>query len=114
MMAGQLPAAGLDEILAAARAGHVGAQRTLEDAGLHLGWGLAALTNLMNPGIIVVGGDMARAGDLLLDSARIGLRRHVLAGAATTPVVAAALGDRASVIGAMLLAIEATDLVPEG
>ena len=57
---------------------------------------------------------MARAGDLLLDSARIGLRRHVLAGASTTPVVTAQLGDRASVIGAMLLAIEATDLVPEG
>ena len=64
------------------------------------------LANLMNPELIVVGGDMARAGDLLLDSARIGLRRHVLAGAATTPVVTAELGDRASVIGAMLLAIE--------
>ena len=98
----------------AAHEGNVAALRVFEDAGLHLGWGLAALTNLMNPGIIVVGGDMARAGDLLLDSARIGLRRHVLAGAATTPVVVAALGDRASVIGAMLLAIEATDLVPDG
>jgi predicted NBD/HSP70 family sugar kinase len=114
MMSEQMPDATIDDLVRSAHEGNVAALRVFEDAGLHLGWGLAALTNLMNPGIIVVGGDMARAGDLLLDSARIGLRRHVLAGAATTPVVAAALGDRASVIGAMLLAIEATDLVPEG
>jgi len=114
MMSEQMPDATIDDLVRSAHEGNVAALRVFEDAGLHLGWGLAALTNLMNPGIIVVGGDMARAGDLLLDSARIGLRRHVLAGAATTPVVAAALGDRASVIGAMLLAIEATDLVPDG
>src|SRR4051794_21635806 len=114
MMSEQMPGATVDDLVQAAHEGNVAALRVFEDAGLHLGWGLAALTNLVNPGIIVVGGDMARAGDLLLDSARIGLRRHVLAGAATTPVVTAKLGDRASVIGAMLLAIEATDLVPEG
>jgi predicted NBD/HSP70 family sugar kinase len=114
MMSEQMPDATVDDLVRSAHEGNVAALRVFEDAGLHLGWGLAALTNLMNPGIIVVGGDMARAGDLLLDSARIGLRRHVLAGAATTRVVAAALGDRASVIGAMLLAIEATDLVPDG
>ncbi len=114
MMSEQMPDATIDDLVRSAHEGNVAALRVFEDAGLHLGWGLAALTNLMNPGIIVVGGDMARAGDLLLDSARIGLRRHVLAGAAATPVVTAELGDRASVIGAMLLAIEATDLVPEG
>jgi hypothetical protein len=54
---------------------------------------------------------MSRAGDLLLDSARLGLRRHVLAGAASTPVRASALGDRASLIGAVLLAVESTDLL---
>ncbi len=112
MMAEQMPDATVDDLVHAANEGNVAALRVFEDAGLHLGWGLAALTNVMNPGIIVVGGDMARAGDLLLDSARIGLRRHVLAGASTTPVVTAKLGDNASVIGAMLLAIEATDLVP--
>jgi hypothetical protein len=56
---------------------------------------------------------MSHAGDLLLDAARLGLRRHVLAGAATTPVLVASLGDRASAIGALVLAIEATDLLPD-
>jgi predicted NBD/HSP70 family sugar kinase len=112
MMAEQMPDATVDDLVRAAREGNVAALRVFEDAGLHLGWGLAALTNLMNPGIIVVGGDMAKADELLLDSARIGLRRHVLSGASATPIVTAALGERASVIGAMLMAIESTDLVP--
>jgi predicted NBD/HSP70 family sugar kinase len=113
MMGEQLPDAGIDEIIEAAKAGNVSAVRVFEDAGLHLGWGLAAVTNLFNPGVILVGGDMSHAGDLLLDSARLGLRRHVLAGAAATPVLVASLGDRAPAIGALVLAIEATDLLPD-
>jgi predicted NBD/HSP70 family sugar kinase len=113
MMAEQLPDAGIDEIIEAAKAGNVSALRVFEDAGLHLAWGLAAVTNLVNPGVILVGGDMSHAGDLILDSARLGLRRHVLSGAAATPVLLASLGDRASAIGALQLAIEATDLLPD-
>lgn len=113
MTAGQLPSADLDAIVDAARAGHVGAQRALEDAGLHLGWGLASIVNLLNPAIVVVGGDMARAGDLLLDSARVGLRRHALDSVALTPVLASELGERASLVGAVLLAAERTELLVE-
>ncbi|MDX6231794.1 MAG: hypothetical protein QOH68_762 [Nocardioidaceae bacterium] len=104
----------IDAVIAAAKRGNVAARRVLEDAGLHLGWGLATVTNLLNPGVIAIGGDMSHAGDLLLDSARVGLRRHGLAGAASTPVVVAQLGDRASIVGGLMLAIDATDLVPEG
>lgn len=113
MMGEQLPDAGIQEIIEAARSGNVSALRAFEDAGMHLGWGLAAITNLFNPGVILVGGDMSHAGDLVLDTARLGLRRHVLAGAAATPVLMASLGDRASAIGALQLAIESTDLLPE-
>jgi len=111
MMASQLPGATIDEIFKAAHEGNVAAMRLLEDAGLHLGWGLASVVNLLNPGMVVVGGDMARAGELLLDSARLGLRRHALADAATTPVVISELGERASMIGAALMAAEATELI---
>jgi predicted NBD/HSP70 family sugar kinase len=113
MMAGQLPAAELDAIVAAAESGNVGAQRALEDAGLHLGWGLASIVNLLNPEIVVVGGEMARAGELLLESARIGLRRHALDSVALTPVLASELGERASLVGAVLLAAERTELLVE-
>ncbi|MCW2765000.1 MAG: family transcriptional regulator [Nocardioides sp.] len=113
MLAGQLPDATLDDIVAAAHRGNVSAQRALEDAGLHLGWGLANIVNLLNPAIVVIGGDMARAGELLLESARIGLRRHALDSAALTPVLASELGERASLVGAVLLAAERTELVIE-
>jgi predicted NBD/HSP70 family sugar kinase len=112
MMHEQMPGSNIDDIIEAARHGNVAALRVFEDAGLHLGWGLAMVTNLLDPGVILVGGDMSHAGELLLESARLGLRRHVLAGASTTPVMVAALGDRASMIGALVLAIDATDLVP--
>jgi predicted NBD/HSP70 family sugar kinase len=125
MMAAQMPLAepapagvssdrmGIDAVIESAKSGNVAARRVFEDAGLHLGWGLATITNLLNPGVIAVGGDMSHAGDLLLDSARVGLRRHGLAGASSTPVKVAHLGDRASIVGGLMLAIDATDLVPE-
>jgi predicted NBD/HSP70 family sugar kinase len=114
MLAGQLPDATLDDVVATALDGNVAAQRALEDAGLHLGWGLASIVNLLNPELVVVGGDMARAGELLLESARIGLRRHALDSVALTPVVASELGERASLVGAVLLAAERTELVVDG
>jgi len=114
MMHTQLPGAGVDEIVAAAREGNVSAVRALEDAGLHLGWALASVVNLLNPGLVVVGGDMARAGELLLESARIGLRRHALDAVAATPVEASELGERASLVGAVLLAAERTEVIASG
>jgi predicted NBD/HSP70 family sugar kinase len=113
MMSGQLPDADLDHVVAAAHGGNVSARRAFEDAGLHLGWGLASIVNLLNPSLVVVGGDMARAGELLLESARIGLRRHALDSVALTPVLASELGERASLVGAVLLAAERTELVVE-
>jgi predicted NBD/HSP70 family sugar kinase len=111
MMTEHLPHADFDAVLDAARAGSAAALRVFEDAGLHLGWGLAALVNLLAPDIIIVGGEMARAEQLLLEPAVNGLRRHVLPDNPPTPVVAAELGERASVVGALTLAIDATDLV---
>lgn len=111
MLAGQLPGATLDDIISAARNGNISAQRAFEDAGLHLGRGLASIVNLLNPAVVVIGGDMARAGDLLLAAARTGLRRHALDSVALTPVLASELGERASLVGAVLLAAEHVELI---
>lgn len=114
MLTETLPGAGLDEVVAAAHAGNVAAERALEDAGRHLGWGLASVVNLINPSVLVVGGDMARAGELFLGAVRRELRRHVLDAVAGTPVALSELGERASLVGALLLAAELTDLLTEG
>ena len=113
LMRAQMPGVELAEMVAAARGGNAAAQRVFEDAGLHLGWGLAVAANLLNPGVIVVGGDMAKAGELLLESTRTAMRRHVFEGAVATPVTASELGDRASVIGAVIAAVDATDLTAD-
>ncbi len=111
MLGGQLPGADIDEVFAAATAGDVAASRVLEDAGMQLGRGLAAVVNLLNPGVVVIGGDLARAGEPMLEAIRLGMRRHVLADAVATPVVLSRLGERASVLGAVLLAADRTTLV---
>jgi len=111
MMSEHLPGATFDSVLEAAQAGSPAARRVFEDAGLHLGWGLAALVNLLAPGVLIVGGEMARAGELLLEPAIAGLHRHVLPDSPPTPVVTAELAGRASLVGALTLAIDATDLV---
>lgn len=111
LLGDRLPGASTDDIVGAARDGNVSALRALEDAGLHLGWALASVVNLLNPGLLVVGGDLARAGELLLEPARVGLRRHALDAVATTPVVASELGERASLVGAVLLAAERTSVL---
>jgi predicted NBD/HSP70 family sugar kinase len=110
MLADQLPGASFEEIVAAAEGGNVSARRALEDAGLHLGWALATIVHLLNPEGVVIGGEMVKAGESLLEPARVGLRRHALDSAAGTPVRASQLGERASLVGAVLLAAESTDL----
>ena len=113
LVSATLPGATLQDLVDEATRGNVSAQRALEDAGLHLGWALASLVNLLNPSVVIVGGEMARAGDLLLEPARTGLRRHALDAVAQTPVVASELGSRASLVGAVLLAAERTELVAD-
>lgn len=110
MLTGRHPSIDFDEVLDLAGAGDVAARRALEDAGLHLGRGLAGVVNLLDPELLVLGGDMVRAGDLLVESTRMGLRRNALGAVAQTPVVVSELGERASLVGAVLLAAERVDL----
>ncbi|GAB3851497.1 ROK family transcriptional regulator [Nocardioides maradonensis] len=110
MLADQLPDADFDAVVAAAQGGNVSARRAFEDAGLHLGWAVATIVNLINPEVVVIGGELVKAGEVLLEPARVGLRRHALDSATATPVRASELGERASLVGAVLLAAESTDL----
>jgi predicted NBD/HSP70 family sugar kinase len=64
------------------------------------------LCNLFNPEMVVVGGDLSAAGELLLGPLREAVMRAALpAATAGLDVVAGELGDRANVLGALALAI---------
>jgi predicted NBD/HSP70 family sugar kinase len=104
------------DMLALARDGDLGCQRVIADAGRAIGRGVADLLNVLNPELIVVGGDLAAAGDLLLDGVRESIRRAALpAAAASARLVAGVLGDRAQVLGAVALVVSESDrtLLPE-
>jgi predicted NBD/HSP70 family sugar kinase len=83
-----------------------GARRAVADAGEAVGRALAALVNALNPELVVVGGELARAGDVLLDPIRAAIDRHsVGAASAGIRVMAGTLGDRAEVLGAAALVV---------
>jgi glucokinase len=71
-----------------------------------LALGLANLTNVLDPGLVVVGGGLAEAGEVLIAPAREAFARLV-EGHRHRPglaLVVAALGERAGAVGAGLLA----------
>ena len=77
-----------------------GARRAVADAGEAVGRALSMLVNVLNPELVVVGGDLAPAGPMLLDPIRAAIERHGVAPAAgAVRVVAGTLGDRAEVLG---------------
>ena len=82
-----------------------GAARAITRTGEALGFGLASLTNALDPELIVIGGGLASLGDLLLAPARQILAQRGLPGPSRCPVVSAALGAEASLIGAACLAM---------
>ncbi len=75
--------------------------------GERLGVGIANLVNMLNPEVVVIGGGVIAAGELLLEPARAVMHtRALLPGRETVEVVAAAFGAEAGMIGAALLAAD--------
>lgn len=89
-----------------ARKGDRGARRHLAEIGSWLGVGTASVSALLDPEVIVVGGGVSDAGDLLLDPARAAYAQHLTARGhrPVAPFVLASTGNRAGMIGAADLA----------
>jgi glucokinase len=89
----------------AAEAGDLLAREAFAEVGAWLGVGLANLVAAFDPACVVVGGGVSAAGDRLLEPARTALQR-ALVGAGhrdVPPVVPAALGPAAGLVGAAAL-----------
>jgi len=77
-------------------------------AGRRLGQAVGNLINLLDPDQVIIGGGVAKAGDLILGPCRDMIPGIVLgAEAAKVPVVPAGLGHLAAAVGAACLAREA-------
>lgn len=89
----------------AAEAGDPVAESLIEALGTRLGAGLAGLTMIFNPEVIVIGGGVAQAGERLLAPARAELTRRTLSPSRDlVRVERAHFGPDAGMIGAALLA----------
>ena len=72
----------LEAIVAAAEAGDELARRLLADSGRWLGMGIATLVNILNPQLVIVGGEGVRAGEWRFGSMREAIREHAFDGLA--------------------------------
>ncbi|HEY5429354.1 MAG TPA: ROK family protein, partial [Solirubrobacteraceae bacterium] len=96
---------------ARARDGDTRFRRRFAEAGLAAGRVAGAICNLVNPELVIVGGDMIVAGAVLVDAVRAGLAQTTIAAVRSdVRVVAATLGDRAELLGAIGLAIAEADI----
>ncbi|MEV5610867.1 ROK family transcriptional regulator [Streptomyces sp. NPDC052225] len=93
-----------EQLFSLIAAGDRRALRAVADAGEAVGLALASVVNVLNPELVVVGGELAAAHEALLDPIRTAIHRHSLPGAAATArVITGSLGDRAEVLGAAAL-----------
>lgn len=99
---GELTAA---DVGAAAAAGDPVATDMIRDGGQRLGDVIAALVSFLNPGLIVIGGGVARLGHRLLAEIRsVVYRRSAPLATGNLPIVLSEMGDEAGVVGAARLA----------
>jgi glucokinase len=100
------PVAGAREVAERMVAGDPVARQVWADATRALALALAWTTAVLAPQAIVLGGGLARSGDLLLDPVRRALAGH-LAVVPPPRLLPAGLGDEAGCLGAALLAWDA-------
>jgi glucokinase len=98
-----------EDVTDLAREGDEGALSVLKEAGWWLGIGLAGFVNIFNPEVVVVGGGVMEAGELILNAAR----KEVYLRARSpkrelVEVKEAALGPDSGVLGAAALAQDLT------
>lgn len=108
MAGGSLTEITTAHIFDAARAGDGVAISVVRDTAKYLGMAVANLIAIVDPEIVVVGGVMANAGDLLLEPLRAEVSRRLPAAGPQVTIVPAALGEDAAAIGAARAAMMAS------
>lgn len=111
-LAEQLADKGLDatsarDVTALAISGNQDAIAAVREAGRSLGVVVSSVVNMLNPAVIVVGGDIARTGQLLLAGVReVVYQRSTALSTSELQIQQSRLDDRAGIIGAAALVLE--------
>jgi glucokinase len=98
------------DVVSAAVAGDAYARSVWSETVEALACGLTSIVNLFEPELVVLGGGVTRAGDLLIEPVREAVRAQAMAPAGrTVDIVPAALGDRVGVVGAAAIVFDARE-----
>lgn len=101
-------AATIQDIETAALAGDAVAIQVIEEAAAHLGTALAGLLNIVNPAMVVLGGDLCRVGEIMLAPLRERVRSRTLVNSvAAVDLFVSELGPRSVAVGAATLVLKA-------
>jgi predicted NBD/HSP70 family sugar kinase len=101
----------LRDVVQLANDGDPGCRQVVADAGAAIGAVVASLAVAVNPQCVAVGGELAETGEVLIGPMRDAIRRRVLLNQiAPLEVMPAELGQRAEVLGAIAMALEAAEI----
>jgi predicted NBD/HSP70 family sugar kinase len=95
----------VDELIGLSHDADPGAARLIADAGEAVGRVLAATCSVLDPEIVIIGGELAPAGQPLLGSIETSLERWISPASGHYPVALGELGAKAEVLGAIALAM---------
>jgi len=105
IVGGKIKSITAEKVSLAAQNGDSLALEVISKAATYLGIGLVNLVNIFNPEMIIIGGGLAKMGDLLLEPARRVVRERAFQlSARLVRIVPAQLGDDAAVLGAAIFA----------
>jgi glucokinase len=88
------------------KAGDALAIRTAERFGKYLGTACAVMSAILDPEIIVIGGGVSKAGEILFDYIRTSFDRNAYKTSRQIPFVLAQLGNDAGIYGSAKLVLE--------
>lgn len=104
----------LQDVIIHAMSGDSACIRAIAKAGEAIGVATANLCNLFDPERIVVGGELSRAGELLLGPLRREVERAIVVGPEAVPdIVQSQLGARAATMGAIAYAVDRVSIQTE-
>ena len=96
-----------EQVFRLAAEGDAIARHIVEEVHTYLGIALANIVQLINPGMIILGGAVAQAGDLLVEPLQKRVRQLCLPAASQSlRIVKGNLGTEANIVGAVTLALQ--------
>ncbi|HBA97468.1 MAG TPA: glucokinase [Lachnospiraceae bacterium] len=94
------------DIFDAAKAGDKVSLEMVDEVGIILGKGLASISCVVNPEVFVIGGGMAKAGDILIESIQKHYTKYAFHAACGTGFKLAELSNNAGIYGGVRLVLE--------